>query len=649
MSGGEKKLVLLVFLIVIFFLISPQNIQVKAAWWNNNWEYCRNITVSQGIDGYQYKIHITDTTHMDQNSIRVVNAPCNSGGTEVPHWTEKFETNDAIIWFKGSGTGTQYSIYYNNPSASDTSNGDNVFDYFDHWTSDNTGDWSYSYVGDPTNRHIWVYTNGQYTSSRELIIDYAQIKNLWWGDYDHSCIGWVNSTGARWDIHDHVCLRFEHDGGGYTPKVPDTNHVWVALETYKNGVRYVDTYKSFSIPSATDNLTFILRYTSSRIEFEVRNKDTNTLLTSDYNDSSSVIPSLSSVKYFFWGIWSYGGGWFTYQSPTYIRLGNNPTNGGMNMTVDYWFIKDYTSPEPTASVGSEESYSACKVLTDSITLNRDVSSSGTCYTIGASNIVIDCNGHTITYSQSSAGYGIKNTGGYDGITIKNCKIIQGSTNSNSHAIYISSTAASDDNVIVNNEIKTYGDNCWGINHYTNSNSFNNNISFNKITTNGANSGGIYNYFIESGANFNNNIINTTSTAIYSDTSCTNIKIKNNQLIVRVSGYAIGIIADSDNPVIENNTIESVSGGIRLSQLDNANVSNDKITLTGSSGCGINLYSTTNSQFQDGYVNSTNGATEYYVKTDGSNQFRNTDFTESRKIYFYDSNTWFVYNDKDTGG
>jgi len=446
-----------------------------------------------------------------------------------------------------------------------------------------------------------------------------------------------------------VCLRFEHDGGGYTPKVPDTNHVWVALETYKNGVRYVDTYKSFSIPSATDNLTFILRYTSSRIEFEVRNKDTNTLLTSDYNDSSSVIPSLSSVKYFFWGIWSYGGGWFTYQSPTYIRLGNNPTNGGMNMTVDYWFIKDYTSPEPTASVGSEESYSACKVLTDSITLNRDVSSSGTCYTIGASNIVIDCNGHTITYSQSSAGYGIKNTGGYDGITIKNCKIIQGSTNSNSHAIYISSTAASDDNVIVNNEIKTYGDNCWGINHYTNSNSFNNNISFNKITTNGANSGGIYNYFIESGANFNNNIINTTSTAIYSDTSCTNIKIKNNQLIVRVSGYAIGIIADSDNPVIENNTIESVSGGIRLSQLDNANVSNDKITLTGSSGCGINLYSTTNSQFQDGYVNSTNGATEYYVKTDGSNQFRNTDFTESRKIYFYDSNTWFVYNDKDTGG
>ena len=57
--------------------------------------------------------------------------------------------------------------------------------------------------------------------------------------------------------------------------------------------------------------------------------------------------------------------------------------------------------------------------------------------IGADNIIIDGNGYSITYSESSEGYGVDNSGGYDNVTIKNVGIQQGSENVNSYGIYFS--------------------------------------------------------------------------------------------------------------------------------------------------------------------------------------------------------------------
>jgi len=78
----------------------------------------------------------------------------------------------------------------------------------------------------------------------------------------------------------------------------------------------------------------------------------------------------------------------------------------------------------TAPVGD-----ACGTLTASKTLKNDVSSTGTCFTIGANNVVLDCNGYKITYASSGGGssavyYGVINSG-YNGTTIKNCLIYSG--------------------------------------------------------------------------------------------------------------------------------------------------------------------------------------------------------------------------------
>ena len=75
------------------------------------------------------------------------------------------------------------------------------------------------------------------------------------------------------------------------------------------------------------------------------------------------------------------------------------------------------------------------------TLTQDVSLSGTCFTVNVDDVIIDCAGHTITYS---IGGGADTRGVYSwksNTTVKNCNIIDGnpgSTNSNRIGIYYAS-------------------------------------------------------------------------------------------------------------------------------------------------------------------------------------------------------------------
>ncbi|UZE93949.1 MAG: right-handed parallel beta-helix repeat-containing protein [Candidatus Pacearchaeota archaeon] len=69
-------------------------------------------------------------------------------------------------------------------------------------------------------------------------------------------------------------------------------------------------------------------------------------------------------------------------------------------------------------------YICGETITSSCTMNCDLNASGTCFTIGADDIIVDGDGYTINYSSSSTGYGINNSAGYDNITITNCTINQ---------------------------------------------------------------------------------------------------------------------------------------------------------------------------------------------------------------------------------
>ncbi|MFA6315721.1 MAG: LamG-like jellyroll fold domain-containing protein, partial [Candidatus Paceibacterota bacterium] len=68
----------------------------------------------------------------------------------------------------------------------------------------------------------------------------------------------------------------------------------------------------------------------------------------------------------------------------------------------------------------------CRILNETngyYTLINDVSADSTCFTIGANNVTLDGQGHTITYGSVSTGYAV--TGfGYNSTTIKNLNISQ---------------------------------------------------------------------------------------------------------------------------------------------------------------------------------------------------------------------------------
>ncbi len=101
---------------------------------------------------------------------------------------------------------------------------------------------------------------------------------------------------------------------------------------------------------------------------------------------------------------------------------------------------------PIQGVNAATNVSACGTLSNADTyyvLNQSVSSRGTCFTISANNVTLDCVQYgiqyTITGANASDAYGVY-TDGDDNITVKNCII-----SNFSHAIYL---ANSSDNALI---------------------------------------------------------------------------------------------------------------------------------------------------------------------------------------------------------
>jgi len=108
-------------------------------WWNSNWQYRRNITVTEqsgtSLTNYVLGINVTYDSDMasDFSDIRFVD----SNNNELSYWLEdKSNGNWAYFWVKipsipSSGT-TTISMYYGNTSVvSSQSNGQSTFPFFD--------------------------------------------------------------------------------------------------------------------------------------------------------------------------------------------------------------------------------------------------------------------------------------------------------------------------------------------------------------------------------------------------------------------------------------------------------------------------------------------------------------------------------------
>ena len=253
----------------------------------------------------------------------------------------------------------------------------------------------------------------------------------------------------------------------------------------------------------------------------------------------------------------------------------------------------------------------CGIVTESISLEKDISSDGTCFTVGANNLVIDGAGFTI--AGNGTGFGIDNDGGFDNITIKNFGGIKNFTNS------IKATGMLDSRV--ENNYLEGGPSEWRVQVLHGS------IYINPHALNLASVDRI----IISG-----NIIKTTgrapsySAGIYIGNSNSTLVTSN---FVEAFGYSGGpsiYLYGTRNSSITSNLIKGVGSAIGISDGASNYISFNNATITERSNNHVIVtYSSNNTQINNNIINATLGSNGLALNSaNNSEVFSNTIFSSS---------------------
>jgi len=277
-------------------------------------------------------------------------------------------------------------------------------------------------------------------------------------------------------------------------------------------------------------------------------------------------------------------------------------------------------------------------------LLTDINCTNDGVTLGADNITLDCQGHTIEYAwNGSIGYrGVTTSGTPNNITIKNCVLKEGNTTgtakqaiyllgvtnskitnntiitkrSSSPGIYL--VLGSDDNNITNNNINTTGTSSYGI-HLT-SGPDRNYIANNNITTNSMSAAGIYLTPSLADNEFINNTIKTSggSGFYFNNVVITNYFYNNTITTTTTTGPAFYLY--TQNQVIKDNKITSAAYGVYMtSNSANNNISGNKINTTGLGIDAFWMQDTSNNILTNNIINASGySAHAFYLYRGSSN-------------------------------
>ncbi|MFH1642989.1 MAG: LamG-like jellyroll fold domain-containing protein, partial [Nanoarchaeota archaeon] len=483
---------------------------------------------------------------------------------------------------------------------------------------------------------LWINPKGNHLDSGRIIEKY-------WGTsapYSSYIFRWGYSAGGTEDA-DKVYFDIGKTGtytsastltddfnGKWSHIVGTYDHNYIKL--YVNGVLENSTNETDSI-IYTDGPLYIGRYGSSGFYYN-GSIDEVRIWNRSLSAAEIQLLYMSNLKKYDSENWSFyvnqtknatadlTGGVYTYQAFAQDNSGN------LNFTE----LRTITTGVGSSYCGNLDT------IGTTYTLIKDVSSSGTCFTLGADNITLDCAGHTITGAQN--GYGI-NASGRKNITIKNCPI----TNFARAVNFISVNNSILNNLtIYNNNGDVYGSGIYfSLTDYTtvsNSNFSHNNASknaglymdnsdYNTVENNTFE----YNTVIFNGGNLlGGGILGLNNYAWYNSFD-NNTFSYNNVSTLGVGDYIygggiIGLYDNSNNnaftsSALSNNLIFSSNvyggGGIGLYDSSNYNifiastVSDNNITITtilGGGGIGLrssSINNFTNSTVSDNIITTSN--------------------------------------------
>ena len=331
---------------------------------------------------------------------------------------------------------------------------------------------------------------------------------------------------------------------------------------------------------------------------------------------------------------SYNPGLYVGRSGTGYPYSNSTSAKVVGGVADYSPLTPYPTP---LCVGAHSSFACGESVTESCTLNSDMSiSGGTCFTVGAAGVAMDCAGHSIMGDDTNRTYGISS--GAFNTTIKNCIISGFST-----AIYFSgATNGTIQNVTANTTLTQ-----WGGDGSTGDGIAFEGATGNTIMGSRVHSQNSYAIRIYGGSS-NNTVTNSISTANYNAVYVENSP-GNTIANSTVSANDWSIDIRSSYNTVMNTTFLSPGGSGRLLMVDSG--------ASGNTFCWNNFTATSGA-----YVEDENGANHYNSSLcngegnlwanvlNGSVDVRGTVHSVGfPRMYIGSNGTGLPYNDSTSGG
>lgn len=228
-----------------------------------------------------------------------------------------------------------------------------------------------------------------------------------------------------------------------------------------------------------------------------------------------------------------------------------------------------------ACIGATTNFTCGSSVTESCTLNESITSAGTCLTVTANNVTIDCAGYSITGTNSSGNYGVVST--VSNTTVKNCII-----SNEQFAIYF---VGAENGTIMNNTLSsTY---LTGIGLYITAGSDNALIENNTMTSSAYVAAETR---LSSNMTIRNNSISGKSTTygallVYDNSE--NILISGNSIDANLASRAFAIIAGSPrNITVYNNSFVNARGLIDIQVGQDILIDCNWIPYVGDNGAGF---------------------------------------------------------------
>ena len=358
-------------------------------WWNNDWDYRKEITITNKVDEYQSFIKIAYDTSGPTDCDVDCNGHCNgdfsdirfvSGDDDetVPYWVEyKVDSDFAIVWVNNKWNDSTLYMYYGNSDAVSSSNMDDTWDWSIDWSTDKTSLFTkYSSSSPQGFAHLTDTDAGISSVNGFKVLAPIAINYVSYNQYD-VYVGMLFNSIADDHRDSDSLVEFRHNvDSDWSPE--DYGFV-VAAKNSNAGSSSWDSHQFF--PTTGIYYTHCFVCTSTSMKLSIRESHsagtikTSIQHTTDISDdtldyvgyNADIATSGTPVDY-----WAYD------ETDKSIIWGTSySARSNLKLMNKYIVIGKYKDDEPSLSFGNEEEISGegelfIKNLSDSVAINEQL-------------------------------------------------------------------------------------------------------------------------------------------------------------------------------------------------------------------------------------------------------------------------------------